>query len=95
MERRGPMRAHFGGYFFGQVATFIYLTQVMQTEQMFNPAQWPQFSLYNLLVANFWPLYWVAHVLDDAKVNETYWHIFTVAQDKVAGVFHLVAMLSG
>jgi hypothetical protein len=83
------MRAHFGGYFFGQVGTFIYLTQVMKAAPQFDVGLWPQFSLYNLVVANFWPLYWVGHFVDRIKADQIYWHVFDVAHERAADVFQL------
>ena len=83
------MRAHFGGYFFGQTGTFMYLVGHAGQVAHFDPAQWPQFSVYNLIVANFWPLYWVAHFIDPLKLDETYWHVYGVAQVQVGGLFTL------
>jgi hypothetical protein len=88
------MRGRFGGYFFGQVATFVYLTEAMRTAPQFQIETWPQFSLYNLLVANFWPLYWVAHLVDAAKVDEAYWHVYAVAESRAGEVIHLVQLLT-
>jgi len=89
------MRAHFGGYFLGQVATYMYLIQSMGQAARFDAATWPQFSVYNLVVANFWPLYWVVYFIDPVKLDETYWHIFDVAQARVAGIFALFPAFSG
>jgi hypothetical protein len=89
------MRAHFGGYFFGQVATFMYLLQSMSQSEQFDPMTWPQFSVYNLVVANFWPLYWFGRLLDPEKLDTAYWHVYDVAQARVADVLALVQMFMG
>jgi hypothetical protein len=84
------MRAHFGGYFFGQVVTFIYLLQSMSQSVQLDPASWPQFSVYNLVVANFWPLYWLVHFVDRKKLDDTYWQVYDVAQSRVAEVLDII-----
>jgi hypothetical protein len=84
------MRAHFGGYFFGQVGTFVYLIETMKSAPEFDVALWPQFSLYNLVVANFWPLYWVGYFIDRMKLERIYWHVYDVAQARAADVLALV-----
>ena len=83
------MRAHFGGYFIGQAVTFVYLTGTAQAAPQFEAQFWPQLSLYNLLVANFWPLYWAGHFFDKAQVQEAYWHTFAAARDSAGWVFQL------
>lgn len=83
------MRAHFGGYFFGQIATFMYLLQTMGMAGRFDASTWPQFSVYNLVVANFWPIYWLAHFIDPVKLDDAYWHVFDVAQARVAELLQL------
>lgn len=88
------MRGRFGGYFFGQVATFVYLTEAMRTAPQFQVESWPTFSLYNLLVANFWPMYWVGHLVDAAKVDEAYWHVYAVAESRAGDVIQMVQMLT-
>ena len=88
------MRAHFGGYFLGQIATFGYLTEVMKGAPEFDLGLWPQFSLYNLLVANFWPLYWVGHFVDKVKVDKVYWHVFEVAHSRAADVLQIFEYFS-
>jgi len=86
------MRAHFGGYFFGQVATYVYLIQSMQGAEQFSPAAWPQFSLFNLVVANFWPIYWIAFALDRVKLEELYWRAFDTAEARVGELFTLIQL---
>jgi hypothetical protein len=88
------MRPHFGGYFFGQVGTFMYLVQTMKNAPQFDMATWPQFSLFNLLVANFWPLYWVAYFIDKTKLNNVYWHVYVVAAARAADVIALAQHLA-
>ena len=88
------MRGHFGGYFFGQVATFLYLTWVMKNAPEFDLGLWPQFSLYNLLIANFWPLYWVGYFVDKAKADQLYWHVFAVAQARATDMFRIIDYFS-
>jgi hypothetical protein len=85
----------FGGQFLGQAVTFVYLTQTGQTGPGFNATLWPQFSLYNFLIANFWPIYWIGFAIDRAKLKTTYWHIFAVAHERAGDVLHLVKMLIG
>jgi hypothetical protein len=80
----------FGGQFLGQGVTFVYLTQAAQATPNFNPALWPQFSIYNFLIANFWPIYWIGFAIDRAKVQEIYRHIFTIAHDRAGDVFALI-----
>jgi hypothetical protein len=77
-------RAHFGLYFFGQVGTFTYLLNAMAGAAQFNVEQWPQFSVYNLVVANFWPVYWLVYFVDSAKLDETYWRVYEVALARAA-----------
>ncbi|MCH8858411.1 MAG: hypothetical protein IID54_02385 [Proteobacteria bacterium] len=89
------MRAHLGGYFFGQIATFMYLLQSMGQLGQFDVAQWPQFSVYNLVVANFWPAYWLAHFIDRSKLDEAYWHVYDVAQAQVSGVMQMFQLFVG
>lgn len=89
------MRAHFGGYFFGQVATFVWLTQAMQAGRAFTPESWPQFSLYNLLVANLWPIYWIAYVLDPEKLDELYWKVYATAEGRAGEMFALLNLVTG
>jgi len=88
------MRAHFGGYFFGQVATFMYLLQSMGQAAVLDATSWPPFSVYNLVVANFWPLYWFAHFVDKEKLDAAYWHVFDVAQARVADVLNMLTIFS-
>ena len=83
------MRAHFGGYFLGQAGTFVYLTSTVQAAPQFDANFWPQMSLYNLLVANFWPLYWAGHFFDKAKLQDAYWHTFDAARDSATWVYQL------
>jgi len=89
------LRAHFGGYFFGQTATFMYLTQSMSHAEQFHVEFWPQFSVYNLVVANFWPLYWFAHFMDRPRLNEAYWHVYDVAQARASDVYSIFQAFSG
>ena len=84
----------FGGYFLGQLATFGYLVETMGRVSTFNAANWPQFSAYNLVVANFWPLYWVAHVVEPAKLDAAYWHVYNVAQARVADFVQLAQVFT-
>jgi hypothetical protein len=84
------MRAHFGGYFFGQVLTFIYLLQSMSQPVPLDAASWPQFSVYNLVVANFWPFYWVIYFVDSEKLDDTYWQVYDVAQVRVAEALNII-----
>jgi hypothetical protein len=84
------MRAHFGGYFFGQVLTFIYLLQSMSQSVPLDAASWPQFSVYNLVVANFWPFYWVIYFVDSEKLDDTYWQVYDVAQVRVAEALNII-----
>ena len=83
------MRGHFGGYFAGQVVTFVYLTEAMRNAPEFDAAYWPQFSLYNLLVANFWPLYWAGYFFDRARVETIYWHVYEVAQTRAGEILQI------
>ena len=88
------MRAHFGGYFFGQVGTFAYLVHSMGQAAQFNIADWPQFSIYNLVVANFWPLYWLVYFVDPTKLDATYWHVYEVARARAADFIGFVQLFA-
>lgn len=88
------MRAHFGGYFIGQVVTFMYLTETMKEAPEFDASLWPQFSLFNLLVANFWPLYWVGYFIDKVRLDQIYWHVYEVAQARVGDVLSIVHLFA-
>jgi len=61
----------------------------------FNIEQWPQFSVYNLVVANFWPIYWVVYFVDSTKLDATYWRIYDVAQQRVADLMIYYQYVSG
>ena len=89
------MRAHFGGYFFGQVATFVYLLQSMGQSDQLDTANWAPFSVYNLVVANFWPFYWFAYFMDKEQLDEAYWHVYEVAQARVGDVVGMVQLFFG
>jgi hypothetical protein len=89
------MRAPIGLHFLGQTGTFVYLTQTMRLAPEFDVAAWPQFSVYNLLVANFWPLYWVAHILDSGRASRVYWQVFDVAAARAAEIAHLALRIFG
>ena len=89
------MRGHFGVYFFVHVGTFVFLTETLKKAPEFNVDLWPQFSLYNLLVSNFWPLYWVGYFVDRTKLDGMYWHVYEVAQARAVDVFQLIDLLIG
>ena len=89
------LRSHFGLYFFGQVGTFVYLLNAMARAAQFNVEHWPQFSVYNLLVANFWPIYWVVYFIDSTKLDETYWRVYEVAQARVLNAMTMYQNFSG
>jgi hypothetical protein len=74
------MRARFGGYFLGQVGTFVYLIGAMKDSPQFDHRFWPGFSLYNLVVANFWPFYWLGYFIDRMKLDQIYWQVYEVTQ---------------
>lgn len=84
-----------GGHFIGQAVTFVYLTSAAQAAPAFDAQYWPQLSFYNLVVANFWPLYWLGHILDNAKVEEAYWHVFDVARDRATEIFQFFGLFGG
>jgi hypothetical protein len=56
---------------------------------------WPQFSIYNLVVANLWPLYWVAHFIDPLRLNGAYWRVFEVSAARAADLHHIVQYFAG
>jgi hypothetical protein len=89
------MFAQLGSYFLGHLATFIYLTQAVQKSDQFAVSEWPQMSLYNFLVAKFWPVYWIAYVLDEMQLQATYWRIYGVAQEEVAKLLALINLFLG
>lgn len=82
------MRAPIGLHFLGQMGTFVYLTQTMRFAPEFDIAAWPQFSVYNLLVANFWPVYWAVHLWDSARMDRIYWHVFDLAAARATEMAH-------
>ena len=88
------LRAHFGGYFLGQVATFAYLIHTMSRGNQFDVADWPQFSIYNLVVANFWPFYWIGYFFDAAKLETVYWHVYAVAQARASDMMQVYELFS-
>ena len=89
------MRSLVAGYFCGQFLTFVHLTGAMQAAPEFDIAQWPQVSLYNLLVANFWPIYWPARLLDPVMLEYVYWTTYAVARSRVTGLLLLFQFISG
>jgi hypothetical protein len=89
------IRAPLGSYFLGQLGTFVYLVEYMGRGSQFHIEEWPQFSIYNLVVANFWPVYWVVYFVDAAKLQQIYWHVYEVAQMRGAEVAAIVNYLSG
>jgi hypothetical protein len=89
------MRAPIGLHFLGQTGTFVYLTQTMRFAPEFDIAAWPQFSVYNLLVANFWPVYWAAHLWDSARLDRAYWHVFDVAATRATEMAHFAQAAFG
>lgn len=89
------VRARFGAYFFGQVATFMYLTESMSHAERFNVDFWPQFSAFNLVVSNFWPLYWLGYFMDRTKLDEAYWGFYEGAQVYVTEAYQLFQGLAG
>ena len=85
----------FGIQFLGQGVTFVYLTQAAQQMPGFSADLWPQFSIYNFLVANFWPVYWIGFVMDRARVVTIYRHVFVIAHDRAGDVLSLIQMSVG
>jgi len=80
----------FGMQFLGQAVTFVYLTQATQNLADFKPGLWPQFSIYNFLVSNFWPVYWIGFAINRVKTREIYGHIFSIAHGRAADLFGFV-----
>jgi hypothetical protein len=88
------LRAHFGLYFFGQLGTFVYLLNAMARAAQFSVEHWLPFSVFNLVVANFWPLYWVAYFIDAAKLDEIYWRVYGVVLARAADAANLYHFFS-
>lgn len=88
------MRAHFGGYFLGQLGTFVYLLHSMGQSAELDATNWPPFSIYNLVVANFWPLYWFAHFIDAEKLDAAYWRVYEIAQTRVAEILQFIELFT-
>jgi hypothetical protein len=80
------MRLHFGIHFLGQIGTFMWLTETMRAAPELDIAAWPEFSIYNALVANLWPVYWLAKLIDPLKLDQFYWGAFDVAAARAAEV---------
>jgi len=70
------MRFQFAIHFLGQLGTFVWLTESMRAAPEFDIAAWPVFSIYNALVANLWPVYWLARIIDPLKLDQAYWDVF-------------------
>jgi hypothetical protein len=85
----------FGIQILGQGATFIYLTQASQEMPNFSPAMWPQFSIYNFLIANFWPVYWIGFAMDRARSQQIYRHVFEIAHERAGDISSLIQMMIG
>ena len=82
----------FGIQFLGQGATFVYLTQAAQEMPGFSARLWAQFSVYNFLVANFWPVYWIGFAMDRARAQAIYRHVFVIAHDRAGDILSLAQM---
>jgi hypothetical protein len=52
----------------------------MKDAPQFDHRFWPGFSVYNLVVANFWPLYWLGYFIDRVKLEQIYWQVYEVTQ---------------
>jgi hypothetical protein len=70
------MRLHFTIHLLGQLSTFAWLTESMGASPELRVDAWPEFSIYNALVANLWPVYWAARLVDPLKLDQTYWDVF-------------------
>lgn len=78
----------FGAQFLGQAATFVYLNQATPGV---SAALWPQYAIYNFLVANFWPLYWIGFAIDRAQTRHIYSRIFEIGHGRahdILSIFH-------
>ena len=82
----------FGIQFLGQGVTFVYLTQAARQMPGFNADLWPQFSIYNFLVANFWPVYWIGFAIDRARAVTIYRHVFAIAYERAGDILSLIQM---
>ena len=59
----------------------------------FNIEAWPEFSIYNAFVANLWPVYWVARLIDPLKLDQVYWDVFEGAAARAAEIHQAVVLL--
>lgn len=89
------MRLHFGIHLLGQLGTFTWLTESMRTAPQLDIGTWPEFSIYNALVANAWPAYWLARLIDPLKLDQFYWRVFENAAARVAEIQQAVVLFWG
>ena len=89
------MRLQLGVHFLGQIGTFTWLIESMRAAPEFNIAAWPEFSIYNALVANLWPVYWLARLVDPLKLDQVYWGVFESAAARVAEIQQVSVLFSG
>jgi hypothetical protein len=89
------MRLHFGIHFLGQIGTFMWLTESMRAAPQLDITAWPEFSIYNAVVANLWPVYWLARVIDPLKLDQVYWQMFDAVAARVAEIQQAVVLFSG
>ncbi len=59
----------------------------------FSAGLWPQFSVYNFLVANFWPIYWIGYAMDRARAQVIYRHVFAIAHDRAGDILSLIQVM--
>ncbi len=89
------MALPFGTHFIAQLGTYGYLVIAGTSAPQFAAAQWPQWAIYNLIVANFWPLYWLARFFDPGRLDTLYWRVFEVAASQSERIIALFRALAG
>jgi len=89
------MRLPFGIHLLGQIGTFMWLTESARAAPELDIAAWPEFSIYNALVANLWPIYWLAKLIDPLKLDRVYWQMFDSLAARAAEVQHAFGLFGG
>ena len=80
------MRLHLIVHFVGQIGTFTWLTESTRSTPEFDIGAWREYSIYNAFVANLWPVYWLARLIDPLKLDQVYWDVFEGAAARAAEI---------
>ena len=88
------MRLFLGIHFLGQIGTFTWLIESLRAAPELDVTAWPEFSIYNALVANLWPAYWLARFIDPLKLDQVYWGVFEDAAARAAEIHQAIVLFS-